>query len=271
MIVFESARLFWLKVSRAASTTARKVWKPASRGLDVEGDRVRARDEVEGVRGDELAVGEEADRGRLGDARIDRRDGLDRLAEAGRRRRLEPLHEDLVAGLAPDDAGLDLDAPGRRQRRLLLAPAGRVVAVRDEDDPLLHLVGEEGGGEAQGSPDVGRRGHRRGPDPIDRPELLGQPLDEGVRPERDDAGDVAVGHRREALPDEGQGALVAVVADRIGEVDDEDCRQAVDRQDELESRPGRRPGRSGARSGRRSRPAAVPFPSGVSRRDGARR
>jgi hypothetical protein len=31
--VFESARSFWLKVSRAASTTTRKVWKPASSGF----------------------------------------------------------------------------------------------------------------------------------------------------------------------------------------------------------------------------------------------
>ena len=32
-MVFESARSFWLNVSRAASTTARNVWKPASVGL----------------------------------------------------------------------------------------------------------------------------------------------------------------------------------------------------------------------------------------------
>ena len=68
-IVSESARLFWLNVSRPASTTARNVWKPGLGRLDEEGDAVAASAELDRLHRDLAAVGVEPDRGRLGDAR----------------------------------------------------------------------------------------------------------------------------------------------------------------------------------------------------------
>ena len=67
--------------------------KPASVGVDVEGHAGDARVERDALGGDLLAVGEQPDRGRLGDRRADLGDGLDRLAEVGRGRRRQPLDE----------------------------------------------------------------------------------------------------------------------------------------------------------------------------------
>ena len=80
---------------------------------------------------------------------------------------------------------------------------------------------------------TGRRG-----DAVDLVEVGRQPLDERLLAERDDAGDVAVGDHLEGLAQERQRVLAAVVADRIGQVDDEDRRQPVDRQDEPEAGQG---------------------------------
>ena len=99
-----------------------------------------------------------------------------------------------------------------------------------------------------GCPDVGGAGNRRGPETVDRPELLGQPLDECVLAERDDAGRVTVGHLVEARAKEGKRILATFVAHRIREVDDEDRREAVHRQDELE------PGEGEDQRGQEERP-----------------
>ena len=131
------------------------------------------------------------------------------LAEAGGRWRREPLDEHLVAVDEADDPRLDLDAPRGREGRLALAAAGRVVAVRDEDDPLLGRVGEERGGEAERRADVRGGLDRRAAQPVDRAELLGQPLDERVLAERDDARLVALGHHVERLAQEGERVLAA--------------------------------------------------------------
>ena len=127
--------------------------------LDLERHPVDAGDEIDLPRVDQAAVGEQANRRRLRDARADLRRRLDRLADSCRRRRAEPLDEDLVATGQPHDTGLDLDSRGRGERRLVLAAARRVVAVRQQDDPLLGVVGEERRREAERGPDV-----RRGPD-----------------------------------------------------------------------------------------------------------
>ena len=50
--------------------------------------------------------------------------------------------------------GLDLDPLGGGEGRLGLAGAGRVVAVGEQDDPLLGVVREERGGEAHRPADV---------------------------------------------------------------------------------------------------------------------
>ena len=66
-------------------------------------------------------------------------------------------------------------------------------------------------------------------------ELGRQPLDEGLLAERDDPRDVAVGSLLERLAQERERVLATGVADRVGQVDDEDGRQPVDRQDQLEA------------------------------------
>ena len=61
----------------------------------------------------------------------------------------QPLHEHLVAAAEPDEVRLDLDPARRREGRLGLAGAGGVVAVGEQDDPLLGVVGEQGGREPE--------------------------------------------------------------------------------------------------------------------------
>ncbi len=206
--------------------------------LDEERHPVRAGDEIDRLRGDLPAVGVEPDRRRLGDGRGDLDDRLQLLADLARRRRRQPVDHDLVRRPQPDRPGLDLDPAGGGQRRLALPGARGVVAVRDEDDPFLGVVGEERRREPQRRPDVGRGANRRGRDPVDLADLGRQPLHERGPAEPDDARDVALGHRLQAVAEPGEGVLAARRADRIGQVDDEDGRQPVDRQDEPDAGEG---------------------------------
>ena len=131
-----------------------------------------------------------------------------------------------------------------------LTGAGRVVAVGQEDDPLLGIVGEERGGEAHRAADV--RGaldrHRR--DRVELADLGRQALDERVLAERDDPRHVVVGHPDERSADVVEGLRPADLAHRIGQVHHEHRGQPIDRQDELEAGEGER---SAARSRPRTR------------------
>ena len=206
--------------------------------LDVEGDRRRAGGELDRLRRDQRPVGEQADGGRLGDGRADLDDDRHRFAEARGRRRGQALDEHLVDVAEADPAGLDPDALRRGERGLGLAAAGGVVAVREQDDPLLGVVREERGGEAERGADVGGGLDRGRGEAVDLGQVGRQPLDERLLAERDDAGDVAVGPFLERLAQERERVLAPGVADRIRHVDDEDGREPVDRQDQLE--PGQR-------------------------------
>ena len=138
----------------------------------------------------------------------------------------------------PDPACLYPDTLRGRECGLGLAAAGRVVAVGQEDDPLLRVVREEGGREAQGRTDVGGGLDGCGGDAVELGQVGGQTLDEGVSPEGDDPGHVAVRLRGEGLAQEAERVLSAAIADRIRQVDHEDRRQAVDRQHQLEPSQG---------------------------------
>ena len=205
-------------------------------GREVERDPGRARLEVHGLGAGQLAVDEQPHGGRLGDRRRDVARHVDRLAEARGRRGFEALDEDLVtAGEAGQDR-LDLDPARGGERRLGLTGAGGVVAVREEDDPLLGVVGEQRAGESQGGADVGRVAHRRRRDAVDLGQVRREPLDQRVRAERDDPRHVLVLLLRQRLPEVGEGLLAAGRADRVRQVDDEHDGQPVDRQHELEPR-----------------------------------
>ena len=191
--------------------------------------------EVQPLGRNEAAVRVEPDRRGLGDARADLGDGFELLADAGGRRGSQSLDHDLVRCAAADDPGLDLDASRSRERGLRLTLSGGVVPVRQQDDPLLGVVGEEGSGESKSGSNVGRRPNRRRRDPVDLAHLARQSLDERVLAEADDPGDVALGNDGETLPNERQGVLSAGRADGIGQVHDEHGRQPIDRQDEAEA------------------------------------
>ena len=234
-MVFESARSFSLNVSRAASTTARNVWKPASVGLTSKVIGGRTRGEVDRFGRGEGPVGEQAHGRGLGDGRSDVDGDRHRFAEVRRRRRRQALDEDLVDVAETDPAGLDADTLRRGEGGFGLATAGRVVAVGEQDDPLLGVVREERGREAEGGADVGRRLDRRGREAVDLGQVRRQALDQGLLAERDDPRDVAIGPLLERLTQEGEGILATGVPDRIGHVDDEDGREPVHWQDELEA------------------------------------
>ncbi len=213
--------------------------EPGIRGRERERQAVLPRVEGHGLGLGQLAVDVQAGRGRLRGGRRDVGGDLDRLAEPGRGRGRQPLHEHLVAAAEPDQVRLDLDPARGGQRRLRLAGSGGVVAVREEDDPLLGIVGEQGGGEPERRADVGRGGDRGRGDPVDLGELGGEPLDERVAAERDDARHVLVALRLERLAHVGERVLAALRPDGVGQVDDEHDGEAVDRQDELEPGEGR--------------------------------
>ena len=239
--------------------------EPGLDRLDVgERDRVQPGDQLDRLGLDQRPVGEEADRRGLGDRRADLDDHRHGLAQPRGRRRRQPLDEHLLDIAKADAPRFDLHAARRRQCGLGLSVAGRVVAVGEQDDPLLRVVGEEGRGEPQGSADIGRRADRGGRQPVDLGQLGREPLDQCALAERNDPGHVAVGAFLERLTKERERVLAPRVADRIGEVDDEDRRQPVDRQDQLE--PGQREheGREQQRpndQGRPSTPRAHPAPS----------
>ena len=93
-----------------------------------------------------------------------------------------------------------------------------------------------------------------------------QALDERLLAERDDARDVAVGDDIERLAQEGERILATGVADRVGQVHDEDGRQPVHRQDELEPGQGQDEGARAAACGRRARRDAGRRPPAGGRR-----
>ena len=125
--------------------------------------------------------------------------------------------------------------------------------------------------EAQRGADVGRRADRRRGEPVD----LGRGRD-GSRSTSASLPNATIpatspsGVHGERLAQEGEGVLATGVADRVGQVDDEDRRQAVDRQDELEARPARGRAPTGGASGRRARRAAGPPPPAAAPPGGAR-
>ena len=117
-IVFESARSFWLNVSRAGLDDGAERVEAGLGRRDVERDPVDAGLEVDRLRcSTSVAVREQADGRRLGDRRADLGDRLDRLAEAGGRRARQPLHEDLVRVAEADQVRLDLGCRGSRRGR----------------------------------------------------------------------------------------------------------------------------------------------------------
>ena len=259
--------MFW-----AASTTARKRTKPASSGVDVvERDLVRARLELDALDADLFAVREQPDGRRLGDGRMDVRDHLDGLAEARGRRRREALDQDLRRRSEADDPRLDLDSAGRRESRFRLALSGRVVSVGEQHDSLLGVVREECGGEPKRRSDVGGGTDRGRGDPVDLAELGRKPFDQCALAEAHDPRRVALGHERQALADERERLLAAGLANRVGQVDDKDGRQAIDRQDEPEpsEREDKRGQQQGADDQCDSTPArARPSPSRCVEREG---
>ena len=270
-IVFESARSFWLNVSRAASTTARKRVEAGLGRLDVERDPGRRR-----RRGRPAASPTSAPsanrRTVAGWATVERISATTSIASPRRAVDGVVSRSTRTSSTSPeaDPPRLDLDAARRRERRLGLAVAGRVVAVGQEHDPLLGVVGEQRRGEPQRGADVGRGRDRRRGDPVDLGELGRQPLDERALAERDDPRHVAVGHLLERLAQEGEGVLAA-----------RRCRPSRTGRRRRPSPAGRPAGRAGTRpgrrrappagaSGRRARPGAGPSPSAAARRGAAR-
>ena len=170
---------------------------------------------------------------------------------------MNTLDDHLVGGAETNDEGLDLDAARARQRCFRLAAAGGVVAVADEHDPLLGLVGEERGRKAQRTTYVRRGRGRYGREAVEIFELGRQPLDERLAAERDHCGHVAVGPLLERLAHERESRFAAGRADTVGQVDDEDGRQPVDCPVDL--KPGQRQHKrredDGAQDERHSSPA----------------
>ena len=247
-IVFASARSFWLNVSRAASTTIRKRRKPGVLGREVERDPGRARLEVHGLGAGQLAVDEQPHGGRLGDRRRDvaatRRSTRPGARSTGRR----------AAGRAtssrpprPVRTRLDLDPARRGERRLGLAGAGGVVAVGEEDDPLLGVVGEQRRRRAAARRRCrSRRATGRRGDAVDLGELRREPLDQRV-----------ARRTRRSPPRPRPASRPATRGGRRAPPRGPACRPSRTGRRRTRRRAGRPAARAGARPGRRRAPRAA--------------
>ena len=269
-MVFESARSFWLNVSRAASTTARKVWKPASVGLT---SKVTVVEPAASSTGWVATSVPSANSRTVAVWATDERTSTTTGTDSPRRAVdgvVMPLDQDLVDVAETDPAGLDPDALRRGERGLGLAAAGGVVAVREQDDPLLGVIREQRRRETKRRADVGGRLDRGGGETVDLGQVGREALDQRLLAERDDAGHVAVGPFLQGVAQERERVLATRVADRIGQVDDEDGREPVDREHQLE--PGQREDQ-GRQEQRPNDERDAPAPrtrSAAAPRDGAR-
>ena len=188
-IVLESARSFWAE--RVARRPRRRRGTCGSRrrcGLTSNVTRVTPASSCTAAWRPRLAVGEEADRRRLGDGRADVGHGLDRLAEVRRRRRRQPLDEDLVGGAEPDQPRLDLGCrawrrgrprPGRRRSCRCRRTAARSASGRRRGTAPSRAAARAPMSVADVTGVEAIRSISR--------EVRRQPLDEGLLAERHDA------------------------------------------------------------------------------------
>ena len=165
--MFASARSFWLNVSSAASTTTRKRRNPGSLGVNVNDSRFGPSSSVTGW---VLASSPLTNRRAVaGCAAVDVMSAVTSIDSPSR----------AVDGAASRSTSTS-SRPPRPTRWVStwipraaasaasrLAGAGGVVAVGEEDDPLLGVVGEQGGGEPERRADVGGRRDRGGRDAVD--------------------------------------------------------------------------------------------------------
>ena len=239
-IVFESPRLFCANVSCSASTHGAERVEAGLRGARREARRGSCRASRLTV-WTPICVPSPNRRTVAGwrDGRRDRHLDLDVLADARGGGRVDALDDDLIGGAEADDVRLDLDTARGGQRGLRLAAAGGVVAVGDEHDALLRLVGEERRGEAQRATDVrrgcrrartrsgrGRSARRAAAPPAPRRRTRRWPPGRRPRP------------LLQRVADEGEGRFAAGAGRRVGEVDHEDRGQPIDRPHDREAGEG---------------------------------
>ena len=138
---------------------------------------------------------------------------------------------------------------GRREGRLGLSGAGRVVAVGQQDDPLLGVVREERGGKPHRA--------RRCPSPPSTGTdaiVSSSRTSAGRRSTRASLPNATMparssgASRRGTSRTKSSASVAARLADQIGQVDDEHRGQPIDRQDDLE------PGEGEGERGQHERP-----------------
>ena len=270
-IVFESARSFSLNVSRAASTTARKRVEAGLGRLDVERDPCDAGDQLDRLRlrpaspsanRRTVAVWATVERTSATtgtDSPSRAVDGV--VSRSMRTSSTSPRPIRRVSIRTPRDAARAASAwpspvvslPSDSRTIRFCASSGKSAVASRRAAPMS--VADVTGADASRSISV---------------ELGREALDQCALAERDDPRHVAVGAFLERLAQEREGVLAPGVADRIGQVDDEDRRQPVDRQDQLEPGQGEDERRQQQRPDDEGRPAAGPSPSAAARRGGAR-
>ena len=238
-IVFESARSFWLNVSSAASTTARKRTKPASAGL-TSSNVIRLRPAISSTgfvwtsvplaNSRTVAVWATVERtstttGTVSPSRavegVVRRSTRTSSTSPSPIRRVSIRTPREAARAASDWPSPVVSLPSESRTIRFCASSGKSAAARRSAAPMS--VAERTGVEASRSISVSSAGSRS----------TSAPLPNATIPATSPSG-----RSVERLAQEGERVLAARVADRIGEVDDEDRRQPVDRQDELEAGEG---------------------------------
>jgi hypothetical protein len=231
-MVCESPRLFWLKVSCSASTTARKVWKPASLARVREDDTVGACGEARPLAADLLAVAEEPHAPRLGDGRGDRHLDLDQSSPTR-----------AVAGECSRWTMTSSAAPRPTTNVSIWMPRAAASAASDWPRPVVSLPSltarsasgcrrgrarRPGGAPA----DVGRRARaptRCGRCPPARTAGVRRGLRHRRRRRPPDRRPIAIPAPRARRP-----ARLAAGGRRCRQVDDEDGRQPIDGRDDLQ-------------------------------------
>ncbi len=234
-IVFESARSFWLKVSRAASTTARKVWKPASVGVTSKVTRVTPASRSTGC---VLTRAPSANRRTVaGCATVER---ISATASIDSPRFA-------VDGVVSRSTRTSSIAPGPIRRVSIRTPWAAASAASAWPPPVVSLPSESSTirfWASSGKSAVARRSAA----PMSVADVTGIDAIRSISVSSDGRRSTSAclpnatipatspsGLSAERLAQEREGVLAPGVADRVGQVDDEDGRQPVDRQDELEA------------------------------------
>ena len=186
--------------------------------------------------GDRRAVRQQPQRGLRADRRAQPHHQVDGLADPCARRRIHRVDQHLRGRLVGRGHDVEPDAASCRRGNRVIGLPRRVVAIGQQDEPLLEAARQDRGSQADRGRNVGRADDRLGLGVGELIQRRWQPIDQRVRPEDDDPRRVALRHLAHAGPCPIDELLTGGVEHRGRSVEQEHDAQPVRRK--RESRAG---------------------------------